>query len=173
MVAEGSSTLACQADRLDHILQAVHHLEAAGLQGQADQLRQECDGQLRQAANQMKTVETEIARLRDAADAQIACGRASHQQQPVVTAALARPHTAEEHKYAVQQAGYMVPAETTERTAPTFDERPLPEPFVPQPIIIEPIKVFGEPSDSWGIKPTPDVNSPFSFGAYIFTPDNN
>ena len=38
-----SSPAAGEADQLDHILQAVHHLEAAGLQADADRLRRECD----------------------------------------------------------------------------------------------------------------------------------
>ncbi len=52
------------ADRLDHILEAVHHLEAAGLTADADRLRHQCDAEMKTVVERLKQTEAELARLR-------------------------------------------------------------------------------------------------------------
>src|SRR5262249_15776058 len=44
-----------------HILEAVHHLDAAGMHAEADHLRRECDQQMRTAIAKLRTAETELA----------------------------------------------------------------------------------------------------------------
>jgi Flp pilus assembly secretin CpaC len=48
-------------------LQAIDHLEAAGMQAEADQLRRQCTGQMKAVVNQLKTAEAQLARLQQAA----------------------------------------------------------------------------------------------------------
>ena len=59
-----SCTAVSGADRLEHILEAAHHLEAAGLQADADQLRRRCDGDVKVLIHQLKSAESELAQLR-------------------------------------------------------------------------------------------------------------
>ncbi|HEY2759829.1 MAG TPA: hypothetical protein VGI75_03780, partial [Pirellulales bacterium] len=59
-----SSTATDEANRLEHILEAVHHLEAAGLQPEADQLRRRCDDDVKVVIHNLKAAESELAELR-------------------------------------------------------------------------------------------------------------
>ncbi len=54
------------ADRVEHILEAVHHLDAAGLTADADRLRHQCDAEMRTVVAKLRDAEVEIARLRQA-----------------------------------------------------------------------------------------------------------
>jgi hypothetical protein len=56
------------ADRLDHILEAVRHLEAAGLQVDADRLRHQCDAEMRDIVERLKRAEAELAQFRQSAN---------------------------------------------------------------------------------------------------------
>jgi type II secretory pathway component GspD/PulD (secretin) len=62
--APGSPTIG-EASRLDHILEAVHHLEAAGMQAEADCLRRDCDERLRSAIANLRIAEGQWARKRE------------------------------------------------------------------------------------------------------------
>ena len=59
-----SSPAAGEADQLDHILQAVHHLEAAGLQADADRLRRESDDKVERLIACLKSSGAALPRLR-------------------------------------------------------------------------------------------------------------
>jgi hypothetical protein len=169
---EGVRPMVGEAERMDHMLQAIYHLEAAGLQAEADRLRGECDAQMHDVVNRLKSAEAELARLQKTVGTETATASANHPQKPVVTVAL-RAGKGEERKYPVQQAGYISPSETLDRPDESFDQRPLPAPFVPQPITIEPMNIFGTPGESWDVKPIPDLNSPFMFDGHVFTPDTH
>jgi hypothetical protein len=56
--APGSPAIG-EANRLEHILEAVHHLEAAGMQAEADHLRHECDQRLRSAIANLRIAESQ------------------------------------------------------------------------------------------------------------------
>jgi hypothetical protein len=51
---------------LDHILEAVRHLEAAGMQAEADGLRRKCDTDMKAVVEQLKKAEAELATLKSA-----------------------------------------------------------------------------------------------------------
>jgi hypothetical protein len=55
---------AISADRLDHLLQAVDHLDAAGLHGEADQVRRVCTSDMRTVLSKYKADQSELAALR-------------------------------------------------------------------------------------------------------------
>jgi hypothetical protein len=62
-----STDCACgNADRIDHILEAVHHLEAAGMQADADALRRKCDQEMKSVVERLKKAEAEVAALKSA-----------------------------------------------------------------------------------------------------------
>jgi hypothetical protein len=151
-VIANAHPLAGEADRLDHMLQAIHHLQAAGLQAEADQLRGRCDAAMHEVVSQLKTAETQMAQLHQAVNSAPTAAM-NLPQHPVVTSALPPSRNTNEHSYSVQQVGYLTPVDSSARSSNTFDERPLPAPFVPQPITIEPINVFGEPGEGWDTKP--------------------
>ena len=82
--------------------------------------------------------------------------------QPVVTAARQPVKKSDEEHYAVRQASYDAPTEAstaTDISTESFDQYALPAPFVPQLITIEPMKVFSEPSECWGLQP---AHEPFT-----------
>jgi hypothetical protein len=171
-----SSSAANEADRLDHILQAIDHLEAAGMATEADQLRRQCDAQMRQVVSELKTAEAEITRLRQAlAETKNKAAAVNHPRQPVVTAALPAERKVEGYSYPVQQAAYFAPADSTTGPATTLDEPGLPAPFVPQPVEVEPTKAFAKPGDGWGVKPAlePFTEAPVMLDSWIFTPDKH
>src|SRR5262249_24254726 len=55
------------ADPLDHMLQAVHHLEAAGMQCEADRLRRQCDAEVASVIYELKLAQAELAHLHSTA----------------------------------------------------------------------------------------------------------
>jgi hypothetical protein len=151
------------AGQLDHMLQAIHHLEAAGLQAEADRLRGLCDAQMHEAVNQLRSAEAELLQLRETATAETSAVKTNHPLQPVVTAALVPVPKSSTHYYPVQQAGYISPSETLtqpEHQDYSFDQTASPLPFSPQLISVGPLQGFGfgEFSNTW--KTLPEVELP-------------
>ncbi len=62
-VADGKST----GNRLQHLIQAANHLEAAGESQQAQRLRQLADREIQTLLNRLATLQAEVARFRQAA----------------------------------------------------------------------------------------------------------
>lgn len=83
-----SSPAAGEADHLDHILQAVHHLEAAGLQADADRLRRECDDKVERLIECLKSNEAELSRLPQSASSAKAAGAQANDHRQMVIAQL-------------------------------------------------------------------------------------
>ena len=82
-----SSPAAGEADQLDHILQAVHHLEAAGLQADADRLRRECDDKVERLIASLKSSGAALPRLHPAPQLSAEANEAN-EHRPVVTAQI-------------------------------------------------------------------------------------
>ena len=82
-----SSPAAGEADQLDHILQAVHHLEAAGLQADADRLRRECDDKVERLIACLKSSGAALPRLRPTPQQNAELNPAK-EERPVVTAQM-------------------------------------------------------------------------------------
>ncbi len=82
-----SSPAAGEADQLDHILQAVHHLEAAGLQADADRLRRECDDKVERLIACLKSNGAALPRLHPAPQ-QSAEANEANQHRPMVMAQM-------------------------------------------------------------------------------------
>lgn len=161
--AASPNSIAGTTDQLDHMLQAIHHLEAAGLQAEADQLRSLCDAEMHEAINQLRSAEAGLLQLKEAVAADTSAIPANHPLQPVVTAALIPVPKSKTHSYPVQQAGYIVPSETLTSAAhyqnDSFDQMAPPVPFTPQPVYIGPLQGFGfgELSDTWKTSPEADM----------------
>ncbi|HZZ27414.1 MAG TPA: type II and III secretion system protein [Pirellulales bacterium] len=73
-----STPTACDADRLDHLLQAAHHLDAAGMHLEADQLRSQCNAEIKSVVEQLQTAQAELARLHQTAYNQPTASTATH-----------------------------------------------------------------------------------------------
>jgi Flp pilus assembly secretin CpaC len=82
-----SSPAEGEADQLDHILQAVHHLEAAGLQADADRLRRECDDKVERLIACLKSSGAALPRLRPTPQQNAELNPAK-EERPVVTAQM-------------------------------------------------------------------------------------
>jgi Flp pilus assembly secretin CpaC len=55
-----SNCRSCESvERLEHLLEAVHHLEAAGLQKEADQMRRQMDGEIKAVIQSLKQSDME------------------------------------------------------------------------------------------------------------------
>jgi hypothetical protein len=150
------------ADRLDHMLQAIHHLEAAGLQAEADRLRGLSNAEMHEAVNQLRSAEAGLLQLKEEVAADASEVRTNHPLQPVVTVARATSNF-ETHKYPVQQAGYIVPSETMASAVhhdDTFDQLALPLPFTPQLISVGPLPGFGSGEMSDVLKSPQDAVLP-------------
>lgn len=147
-----------EADRLDHMLQAIQHLEAAGMKAEADQLRCECDAIVHEVAVQLKAAETNEVQSPHADAEKCRTARENLPQHPVVTAALPTPGSAV-HWYPVRQAGYLSPADVSNDSAGEITDRPMPTPFVPQPMVIDPNFLepihFVPPSEMGELNPVP------------------
>lgn len=136
-MATHTQPICSEADRLDHMLQAIQHLEAAGMKVEADQLRCECDAIVHEVAVQLRAAETNEVQCPHADNEKCRTARENLPQHPVVTAALPKPGTAV-HWYPVRQAAYVSPAEVSNDSGNEMTNRPMPMPFVPQPMVIEP-----------------------------------
>ncbi len=172
-----NSVTGTTAGQLDHMLQAIHHLEAAGLQAEADRLRGLCDAQMHEAVNQLRSAEAELLQLRETATAETSAVRANHPLQPVVTAALVPVPNSATHYYPVQQAGYISPSETLTQPAhqdDSFDQTTSPLPFSPQLISVGPLQGFGfgEFSNTWKTSPEVELPTiPWILEGSLSTPD--
>lgn len=136
-MASNTQPICSEADRLDHMLQAIQHLEAAGMKAEADQLRCECDAIVHEVAMQLKATETNEVQCTHADAEKCRTARENLPQRPVVTAALPAPAAAV-HWYPVRQAGYLSPADVSNDSASEMTDRPIPMPFEPQPMVIQP-----------------------------------
>ncbi len=83
-----SSPAAGEADHLEHVMQAIHHLEAAGMQAEADRLRRESDDKVERLIECFKSNEAELSRLHQSnANAKSESAKAN-ERRPMVTAQL-------------------------------------------------------------------------------------
>jgi len=89
------------------MLQAIHHLDAAGLHAQADQIRTQCDAQMKSVFEQLQTAQAELARLHQASYDQPAAQPQAHSysldewmSQPMVPSKPATTWTAPQKQVA-------------------------------------------------------------------------